>query len=129
MKLKNKALEEEIEHKRQALQALLADKEVDRQIKVGEANLKFQIDLTALEERKLKLRQEIANFELDFINRVLDTAKKLADVIYPSADADQKAIGARIFLNDLLEVNGIEQFSFILSLPQGTGNKKPGEEV
>ena len=124
-RLKNKSLEEEIEHKRLELQTLLADKAVDRQIKVEEANLKsqeayikIQNELTALEERRLKLRREAAEFELDFINRALDTAQKLVDVFYPSADADQKAIGARILLNNLLQVNGIEQLDFILSLPK-----------
>jgi len=135
-RLKNKALEEGIEHKRLELQALLADKAVDRQIKVEEANLKsqeafikLQNELTTLEERRLGLRREAAEFELDFINRALDTAKKLVDLLNPSVDADQKAIGARIILNNLLQVNGIEQLDFILSLPQATGSKKPGEEV
>ena len=120
------------------MQTLLADKVVDRQIKVEEANFKFQEayiklqnDLVGLEERKAKLRRETAEFELDFINRALDTAKKLVDVLCPSADADQKAISARIFLNDLLRLNAVEQIEFIVSLPQGRGsiNEKPGEEV
>lgn len=135
-RLKNKALEEEIEHKRLELQTLLADKALDRQIKAEEANLKsqeayikLQNELTSLEERRLKLRREAAEFELDFINRALDTAKRLVDVLYPSVNADQKAIGSRIILNNLLQVNGIEQLDFILSLPQDTGNKKPGEEI
>ena len=129
--LENKALEDEIERKKQELQVLLADKEVDRQIKVREANLKFQEasiklqnDLADLEERKLKLRREKVEFDLDFIDRVLNISKNLVDIFYPNADVDQKIIGGRIFFNNLLQLNGMEQLNFVLSVSQSTENKK-----
>ena len=50
---------------------------------------------------------------------MLDTAQRLATVFYPNADMDQKAIAARVLLNDLLLVNGMKPLEFTLSLPKG----------
>ena len=105
--LENQRLEQEIAQKDEEFAQACADRDQARAIKI-------QQDQLELKQRRLQYAKDFADFQFTRIERAIATATQLVELLYPHADAEKKAIAARSYLNDLLEITEITEGDFLL---------------